>query len=197
MATKLNGVALSSIAAGSLLMWSGVKGWSLLSTLGEVVSGKKPSEPESVLLTSGVTSGSSNAGAATGGLSALAISYIGHAYLYGGAPGRNGQNPWDCSSFANWLISVRLGKAIPGYGPGKYDGTVHGPPTGSWGIWPGLAHISASQVQAGDLIVWTGHMGIAINNTTMVSAFNHEKGTIETPIAGNGNGPLMCYGRLS
>jgi hypothetical protein len=195
--SKLNGVALSSIAAGSLLMWSGVKGWSLLATLGEVISGKKPSEPESVILTSGTSGSSGSAGIAAGGLAGLAVQYIGHAYLFGGAPGKDGTRPWDCSSFVNWLVSVKMGKAIPGYSAGKYDGSVHGPPTGSWGMWPGLQHISASQLQAGDLIVWTGHMGIAVSNTTMVSALDSRDGTKETPIKGFGNGPLMCYGRLS
>jgi hypothetical protein len=86
--------------------------------------------------------------------------------------------------------------SIPGYAAGVYDGTVHGPATGQWGIWPGMSHVSRGEVQASDIIVWTGHMGIAIDNTHMISALNPNDKTKITTIDGNGNGPLMCYGRL-
>lgn len=193
----INGVALSSVAIGSVLIWSGIKGWNLTQTFGEVITGKVPSGTEVYPLTSASdgTSGSSSSGSATG-IAADATAHIGHAYSYGGAPGKDGKSPWDCSSMVNWIVGHDAGKAIPGYGPGKYDGSVHGPPTGSWGIWPGLQHISASQLQANDIIVWAGHMGIAVSNTEMVSALNGTLGTLRTKIAGYGNGPLLCYGRL-
>jgi cell wall-associated NlpC family hydrolase len=123
-----------------------------------------------------------------------ALTYKGHAYAYGGAPGKNGTDPWDCSSMYNWVIGHDFNHAIPG--ASNYDGSSHGPPTGSWGIWPGLQHIQSNEVQAGDLIVWVGHMGMAISNTQMISALNSNLGTLVTPIAGYGNGPLLCYGRL-
>src|ERR1700744_1994888 len=194
MATKLNGVALSSVAAGSLLMWSGGKGWSLLATLGEIVSGKKPSEPESVTLVSAdAASGGTSVGASSSALANLALQYQGHAYLYGGAPGKDGSRPWDCSSFINWIFSVKAGRAIPGYGAGKYDGSSHGPPTGSWGVWNGLTHVSSPE--AGDVVVWLNHMGMCIGNGQMISALDSKDGTKVTPIQGYGNGPLLCYGR--
>lgn len=193
----INGVALTSVCAGSLLVWSGIKGWSILQTAGEIITGKVPTGTEVNTLTAANT-GSTAGGSITtsSGLANDALGYQGHKYVYGGAPGKNGQNGWDCSSFMNWVIGHDAGRAIPGYGAGKYDGSSHGPPTGSWGIWPGLQHISASDVQAGDLIVWTGHMGMAISNGMMISALDSKDGTITTPIQGYGNGPLMCYGRL-
>lgn len=193
----LNGVAVTSVAAGSLLVWSGIKGWSLLRTIGEVVTGKAPTGSEVNVLTTPNSGGSSGSAIATSsGIANDALKYVGHAYSYGGTPGTSGANSWDCSSFVNWVVGHDAGRAIPGYSAGQYNGSAHGPPTGSWGVWPGLSHIPASQLQAGDLIVWTGHMGIAISNTQMVSALNGTKGTLVTPIAGYGNGPLMCYGRL-
>lgn len=194
----VNGIAVASIASGSVLVWSGVKGWSVLATAVDIMTGKKPSGTNTARLVSDQTSVSGQSGIAfaSNAISDDGLKYQGHAYSFGGAPGKNGQNPWDCSSFVNWVIGHDLKGNIPGYGPGVYDGSVHGPPTMSWGVWPGLQHISKSEVQAGDLIVWTGHMGIAISNDHMVSALNSKLGTLVTPIAGNGNGPIMCYGRL-
>lgn len=189
----INGVALASVSIGSILIWSGIKGWNLTQTFGEIITGKVPSGSEQYPL-AGPSSASS--GGNVSGIAADAIANIGHAYSYGGAPGKDGKSSWDCSSMVNWIVGHDAGKAIPGYGPGKYDGSVHGPPTGSWGVWPGLQHISASELQANDIIVWTLHMGIAVSNTEMVSALNGTLGTKRTPIAGYGNGPLMCYGRL-
>lgn len=195
----INGVALSSVSIGSLLIWSGIKGWNLTATAGQLLTGKVPSGTNANPLTAPGSVGGSGALALGATSSALANDfqkYIGHKYVYGGAPGNNGQNGWDCSSAINWVVGHDAGRAIPGYAAGKYDGSAHGPPTGLWGVWPGLQHISASQVQAGDIIVWTGHMGMAVSNTSMISALNSQAGTVVTPIQGYGNGPLLCYGRL-
>src|SRR5579864_558760 len=74
--------------------------------------------------------GGHSGGSSTGGnradIVAEAINSIGHAYLFGGAPGTNGQDPWDCSSCANDNIGRVNGLSIPGFPNGSYDGTVHG-----------------------------------------------------------------------
>lgn len=190
----VNGVAVASVATGSVLLWSGIKGWNLSRTIGEIITGHAPTGSEAYSLTAASNGSSSviasgNAGGAVGD----AMQYQGHAYVYGGSPGKDGKSPWDCSSFCNWVFGHDLKLAIPGYGAGQYDGSVHGPPTGSWGVWPGLQHVSSPQ--AGDLIVWTGHMGICIGPNQMISALDSKDGTKVTPIQGYGNGPLMCYGR--
>lgn len=189
----INGIALSSVAVGSVLLWSGIKGWNVTRTVGEIITGNVPKGSNENLLTS-------DAGSAIGftnnAVANDALKYNGHAYTYGGAPGKDGRSNWDCSSFCNWVIGHDMKHAIPGYAAGQYDGSVHGPPTGSWGIWPGLSHIKENQLQAGDLIVWAGHMGICIGPNQMISALNSKEGTRVTPIAGYGNGPVLCYGRL-
>lgn len=198
----LNGRALTSVAVGSLFVWSGVKGWSILGTVGDLVSGKQPNQPVTSPLTTATESfGAAPAGVAgvsgnAGGIAGTALQYQGHAYRFGGAPGREGQNPWDCSSFVNFVCAVKLGLAIPGNGPGKYDGTSHGPPTGSWAVWSGMQRIGRSDVSAGDIIVWLGHMGIAISNSQMISAQNPADGTRISGIDGFGNGPVLTYGRM-
>jgi cell wall-associated NlpC family hydrolase len=198
----INGKALTAVAVGSVFVWSGIKGWSLLGTLSDIVLGKVPSQASSQPLTvpgSENTSGGGGLGgsatAVAGNIAATALQYQGHAYSFGGAPGRDGESPWDCSSFCNYVIGIKLGLAIPGYGAGSYNGSSHGPPTGAWGVWNGLTRISRGEVQAGDLIVWLNHMGIAIGNDQMISALNESIGTKVTPIDGYGNGPLLAYGR--
>lgn len=190
MPGKINGPALASLSAGAILIWSGIKGWSVLATVGDVITGKKPSQSQIYPLTSGDNAtGGSTGNAATGSVIAdTALQYLGHLYKYGGAPGPNGTNPWDCSSFVNFVVGRKLHMAIPGYGPGKYPGTVHGPPTGSWAIWPGLHHKSRSDIAAGDIIVWPTHMGIAISSTEMVSATGPDgtPSTKKDPIHGGG-----------
>jgi cell wall-associated NlpC family hydrolase len=185
----INGVALSSVAIGSILLWSGIKGWNVTRTVGEIISGQVPKGSNVNALTN------ADAATATGftssGISNYALQFQGHAYSYGGAPGKDGQSPWDCSSFVNWVYS-KTGHAIPGYGIGQYDGSVHGPPTGAWLGW--MKHISQNEAQAGDLVVSATHMGIVIGPNQMVSALNSRLGTKITPINGYFSGP-MFFGR--
>jgi cell wall-associated NlpC family hydrolase len=192
----INGVALSSVAIGSVLVWSGVKGWNLSRTMGEIITGKAPTGSEVNVLAAPDNSagGSSATGFTANGIANDFLQYQGHAYSYGGAPGKNGTNPWDCSSSVNWVVGHDSGRAIPGYGPGQYDGTVHGPPTGSWMAWPGMTHISASEAQAGDIVVSVTHMGIVLGPNQMISALNSNLKTRITPIAGYISGEI--YGRL-
>jgi len=54
--------------------------------------------------------------------------------------------------------------------------------------WSGATRVSKDSVQAGDLIIWPTHSGIAINSTQMVSAENPSQGVkVNTFAAG---GPL-------
>lgn len=191
-----NGRALTATGLGVLFIWSGIKGWSVLATIGDVITGRQPNEPVSYPIeirsqaTPGITGSPS-------GIAGIAVQYVGHSYLFGGAPGRDGSQPWDCSSFINWIVSVKAGMAIPGNGPGRYDGTSHGPTTGTWAIWTGMTSIKRADVQAGDILVWAGHMGMALDNTRMISALNPTDKTKITVIdAGVGRGPLIRMGRL-
>jgi cell wall-associated NlpC family hydrolase len=195
------GIYFTALGAGVLLFWSGFKGWGIMSTLQDIIAGKQPTGPAVNAPLDPVTAQSigqvSSGIGGGGGIYSDAMQYVGHAYLYGGSPGSSGANPWDCSSFCNWVVSHDLNLAWPG--TGRYDGTSHGPPTGQWGAWLIAKGMRVSggiaSAQAGDIIVWAGHMGIAAGNGNMVSALNHIEGTKVTPIAGYGNGPLLCVGR--
>jgi cell wall-associated NlpC family hydrolase len=196
---EFNGRALAAVSIGVLFVWSGIKGWSVLGTIGDIVTGKKPNQLVSYPLTLGGSPDESSSplvGGATG-VAAIGLQYIGHAYKFGGAPGRDGTKPWDCSSFVNYVVGVKARMAIPGNAPGRYTGTSHGPPTGSWAVWSGMRTIKRSEVQSGDIILWLGHMGIAINNSEVVNALNPKSGTKITNIdKGVGRGPLVRCGRL-
>lgn len=195
----LNGRALTAVGIGSVLIWSGVRGWSVLATIGDLITGKKPQQSVAYPLEiAGEKAGPPTSDTGTvSGIAGIALQYVGHAYRFGGAPGRNAENPWDCSSFVNYVVGVRAKRAIPGNAPGKYTGTTHGPPTGVWAAWSGMTTIKRSEVQAGDILLWLGHMGIATSNTGMISALNPKAGTKTQQIdSGVGRGPLVRIGRL-
>ena len=193
----LNGRALFVTGAGVLFVWSGMRGWSVLATIGDVITGKKPNEPVSIpLSTPGNAGANSTGGAGSSGLVGIAMQYVGHAYLFGGAPGKDGSKPWDCSSFVNYVVGVKAGLAIPGNAPGRYDGTSHGPTTGVWAIWTGMTSVSRANVQPGDIIVWGSHMGIATSNSQYISAHSPAERTTVTNIPTSGLGPIVRIGRL-
>ena len=209
----IDGKALAAVGIGSIFVWSGIKGWSVVKTIGDLVTGVKPSgtevNPVGSLSTSSLQAQAGGQAAAGGppvtgqgsqgplGLAGIAIQYQGHAYKLGGAPGPSLANPWDCSSFINAIVAIKGGRAIPGYKPGQYNGATHGPPTGSWFIWSGMTTITRDQVQADDIILWLGHMGMAISHDEMISALNPTEKTKITNIdAGVGKGPIVRIGRL-
>lgn len=86
--------------------------------------------------------------------------YIGVPYVWGGAGGARGGNPWsgmDCSSFVSQVYKD-MGISIPAY-------TVSMEPYGT--------EISRSQVQTGDMGFYGSHGGsyhicMALNNSTMI-----------------------------
>lgn len=191
----LDGKALAALGVGTIFVWSGIKGWSVLGSVRDLITGVQPSGSNVNPLT--VESSGALTTAGHGDLAGIALQYKGHAYKFGGAPGIDGSQPWDCSSYVNFCVGIQMGRAIPGIKADKYDGSFHGPPTSMWAVWPGLQHISRAEVQASDIIVWTNHMGIAIDGTHMISAENEIDGTVISTIDDqSGSGPLLVYGRL-
>jgi cell wall-associated NlpC family hydrolase len=125
----------------------------------------------------------------------LAATYVGHKYVWGGTPGSDGSGGWDCSSFVNYILGVRFGLSIPG---GKYNGLSHGPVASSYNGWNGATTIQRSAIGAGDLCVWSTHIGIALNNSQMVSALNPSLGTLITGIESGGpNGESLTCRRIN
>jgi len=202
---------LLMMGLGSYLMWYAVHYWRQQGTawptdpIKAVLQGKAipPASPapsataslDAAVLTAATTptagggSGGSGSGtvltASTGSaLADDALKYQGHCYSYGGAPGPDGTGCWDCSSFCSYVLGHDEGLNIPGgtWSEVTSNGTVHGPATTDYLLY-GTA-ISEADVQAGDLIVYDTHMGIAISNTEMISAEDPDQGTATSTIAG-------------
>ena len=128
-----------------------------------------------------------------------ALNSIGHQYLYGGAPGVNGDQPWDCSSCVNDNVGRVNGLAIPGYAAGSYDGSVHGPSTIGWLDAQGgvVGSIDRSLAEGGDIACWRTHMGMFVNHDEMVSAANPSQGTIRSFVDGFIQGEQLVVLRLA
>lgn len=186
------GPAVLATAAGAVLLWSGVKGVSVTGALRSLLSGKPPPAASASLAIAPPAAGAaatSLAGlsASASAISADAVQYIGHAYLYGGAPGPDGAAPWDCSSMVSYVLGHDLGMAIPGgaWASVTGNGSTHGPSTVSYLAWNGAVTIghTAAAAEPGDLCVWQTHMGICTGPGQMVSAQDEQLGTRMSSIA--------------
>lgn len=133
------------------------------------------------------------------------LAYVGNGYTFGGRADRPGD--WDCSSFVSYVLGHDLGLILPGggrYGDAGYPPNIHGPVVVSYYGWAGATQLPAGQLPAaGDLCIWNGigalgHIGIATGAGHMVSALNHQAGTVQTPITGYGPaGAALTFHRLN
>lgn len=151
----------------------------------------------------GATGGVAGSGAA-GGVSgtvgeiiaADAQKYLGAGYVWGGNASSIGN--WDCSSFTSYVLGHDLKMKLPGggsWGSSGYPPNAHGPTTLDYMMFG--TPITQSQVQAGDLIVSSEHMGIAISPTQYVSARTPALGVgVDTFPAGFPSGPPV-YRRVT
>lgn len=194
--------AVAAAAAGTLLVWSGLKGASLSDSLRSLISGSPPSgknvnpvgTPQATAAEGADPAGTALLQSGASGLVGLASQYQGHLYHFGGY--ESDPLGWDCSSYMNWVIGHDAVMPIPGYKSGAYPGTVHGPPTGLWLVWPGAKTIPRASLQPGDLLVWQTHMGMYVGGGNMISALgpNGTPSTKVTTIARGSPGAeiLVC-----
>jgi cell wall-associated NlpC family hydrolase len=186
------GTSLAIGGFGVVLVWSAIHGASITATIRDIIRGKKPSGVDIYPKTAGTT-GATVTGATGSAIANDALHYVGDEYVWGAS----GPYEFDCSGLVNWCLGHDLGLPIPGSNSGACSG--HGPVTGQYMVWSVAPTVPASQIQAGDLVVWPTHMGIAISNTEMVSALNPSLGVAVTTIAEaapTGEGSLMIVRRL-
>lgn len=198
-------------AAGGIVAYSGLKGKGIGAAFRSVIAGQSPAKATDANPITGTSAnpayGFSNnyanigAGSATGEqIAADALAYQGNPYCLGGSYYASTMGcpigTFDCSSFANLVIGRDLGLSIPFYPNGSYKGTSHGPTTFVWLVWPGCVNVRRQDVQAGDLIVWQTHMGIAISNSQMISAQTPGSGTKVSAIDGFMLTEVPTYRRL-
>ncbi len=204
----VNGAGLAAVAAGSVFVYAGLKGYSITQSFQDVLLGKSPAR-QNVANPIGDTSGVAQSGitqtgpsSATGAaIAQAALQYKGHPYCFGGAQGAPSQGcpagTWDCSSFVNWVLGHDMKLDIPGFPGGSYNGDSHGPSSFTYAAWDGCVTIGhdASVTQAGDLCIWmnaVGHIGIAIGGGQMISALDPTDGTLVTPITGTASGIFLA-----
>ena len=102
------------------------------------------------------------AAAADGSIAALAMQYVGSAYVYGAA----GPNAFDCSGLVSYVYGLK-GIALPHQ---------------SEAIAAAGTAISADQAAPGDVLWWPGHVAIYVGNGMMVSADHEGVGVVYTEV---------------
>lgn len=185
--------ALALAGAGGLIVWLAIEGVGVSSGIRSILGGKVPAAVGPVATQIGMEAANLVAGAGSA-VSADAMQYLGSGakYRYGGG---NPTTGWDCSGFVNYVVGHDLAQPIPGYAGGKFTGKTHGPVTGQWATTSLAQTIPRAQVQAGDLIVWPlFHMGIAIDNTTMINCPgpNGTAAPVLHEINTGHSGPFIC-----
>jgi cell wall-associated NlpC family hydrolase len=200
----INGVALGALAVGSVIVYSAIKGKSILATTQAVITGTNPgtlpnANPITAVIApagSGLPGVASGVNIGPGGeqqIAATAASYIGKLrYLYGGPPPAG---TVDCSSFASKVLAQN---GVPNPGGAAFNPNVHGPTTLSYLVWNGATTVghSGNVSIPGDLVVWQTHMGIAIGNGQFVSARDAAEGVGVDAIDGAIPGELLVVRRL-
>jgi len=147
---------------------------------------------------SGAAAGAGAAAAAgANSIATDAQQYVGTGYVWGGNASKVGD--WDCSSFVSYVLGHDLGMALPGgrWGDPGFPPNAHGPTTGSYALYG--TPINAADVQAGDLVVWSSHMGIATDGQHVVSARDEKEGVGVDTIAGTTSslGETVRYRRVT
>ncbi|MEU9048378.1 hypothetical protein AB0D63_43320 [Kitasatospora sp. NPDC048343] len=196
----ISGTAVAMVTAGSFLVYVGLSNLTPLDALREISKGKlpkpapkdtkKPGAAQSAAKILYDTTGSSSGSAGTGGgiVPAVAIGsgplpqLVAAAQRHAGEKYSQSQrwdpNFSDCSSF--------VGKSLKDIGIDPPGASV----TTSYLAWSALSKIDRSQVGAGDLIVNTGHIIIAMDNATGIgqqnSRRNVQTGRIEDLMSGLG-----------
>lgn len=164
--------------AGAVLMYFAINNIPMLDGLrslvkGQVPTGTKVGASKSVALkladiagkaqstaNSATTAGiaTSQFGSSTGDqIAAAARKYLGIKYVWGGAD----PSGFDCSGLVTWVLHHDIGINLP-----SNTHTL----TGQFLVWGGAKDMPRSAATAGDLCCSAGHIGIAVDNNTMIHA---------------------------
>jgi cell wall-associated NlpC family hydrolase len=169
--------AIGTAGLGFLLIWSGVTNAGVLSTVQHLFMGVAPipGQPQSLpkfnatlgsVINTPTQTLDTGSGTASGSVIAnAALKYEGKVpYLWGGKDA----NGWDCYGFLTYVLHHDLGFNLPN---NSYMGYLE------FLSWGQKYQISESEVQAGDIVIWPTHTGIAVSHTQMISAENPRAGT--------------------
>jgi hypothetical protein len=176
----LPGIPILLMWAGAVLIFAGLKGVSVADMARTMIRGNPlpsgPSDlpPERVGATATLDGGLAPIGGATGvagaasTVVATARAQIGTPYRWGGhAPGG-----FDCSGLVSYCLT-QAGVSIP-YKPHTVAAAYY--------VWNGATTVPRAQCQAGDLVCWVSHIGIATGKSTFVYAPTFGQKVMEGPI---------------
>ena len=108
----------------------------------------------------------------------IARSCIGGRYVWGGNDPRTGV---DCSGFTKWVfaqVGIPLNRTAASQALNGYQ-------------------VSAADARPGDLVIWSGHVGIYSGNGMMINAENPSRGIREDSLSGfQADGYFMGYYRI-
>lgn len=168
----ISGLAVAMATAGGFLVYIGVRNVPILQGLREILKGQTPTaRPKKVTAIPDTLQPSRfeqaddgslfTPGGSASGIGAIAEAgkkYIGTPYVWGGhAPGG-----FDCSGLVTWVLVRDIGLTnLP-----NNNHVI----TTEFLRWNGAKTITREQCQAGDLVCWFGHIGIAVSATEMVHA---------------------------
>jgi peptidoglycan DL-endopeptidase CwlO len=167
-------ISIGTTGLGFMLIWSGVTNAGVLSTVQHLFMGVAPipGQPQASLTKSspisfntGTTPGVVSSGGGSSAIAADAMQYEGKIpYVWGGKD----ISGWDCYGFLTYVLHHDMGYNLPN---NTYTGYLE------FLAWNQQYQISPSEVQAGDIVIWPTHCGIAISPTQMISAENPSAGT--------------------
>lgn len=181
-----SGTALTVATVGGMLIYFGIRNVPVLEGLRSFLRGEvptpRPSTPATlppelnpllaaIRVQSDITLGTrhpvevpgggtpeGSLGGTTGNaISDAAKKYLGVPYVWGG----HSASGMDCSG----LVTV----ALKDVGITNLPSMVHTVTT-QFLAWSGAANVARSDMRAGDLVCWEGHIGIAVDNTRMIHA---------------------------
>lgn len=175
------GIAVGMAGVAALLIYAGFQGTDPLSALKSVATGKPvPLTDRHEALYAGLGTDSGSGGITQASLSGVAVSgphpefvtaaghYTNDVYS---RPKRWQTGYSDCSSF--------VGKALRDCGVKPPGAST----TSSYLAWRQARPISRGEIGAGDFLVSSGHMAIAINNTTAIGQQNKTSNVKVGPIS--------------
>jgi len=177
--TVISGLAVTMTAGGLVLIYSGLRNATVADTIRSLIKGQPVPSLGSAIdaarsavmkgsrsiagptITGGKGTdvlGTSAGGSATGNAVADdARKYLGAPYVFGA----HGPNEFDCSGLVTWVLHHDFGLDLP-----DNTHTV----TGQFYVWTGAVTVPKDQCQAGDLVCWASHIGIATGPKTMINA---------------------------
>jgi cell wall-associated NlpC family hydrolase len=180
--TGISGLAVAAGAAGGLLLYSGINDVPLIDAIREVAAGRtptpRPPKTTDVNWAERIIGGPATRDTAPGGTAAVttfvaaAAAQIGKPYKWGA----EGPDSFDCSGLVVFCLN-RAGINVPRL------------VTWTFATWSGAHTVKASEAAAGDLVMYSGHMGIMSGPGQMIDAPRAGKDVSQRPIWKGQGGP--------